>query len=133
MFFANRLDVQSAEIHSSGGGAADVFVLGSHREGSGYAAIEAMAGGAIPVLTDIPSFRALTGNGRIGALWTPGEPQSLADALASVMARPLAREREAVRTRFQTTFTWRAIGARAVELYREALERRSRIRIRIRM
>lgn len=27
MFFANRLDVQSAEIHSSGEGAADVFVL----------------------------------------------------------------------------------------------------------
>ena len=105
--------------------AADVFVLGSHMEGSGYAAIEAMACGAIPVLTDIPSFRALTGNGRIGALWTPGEPHSLADALASVMARPLAREREATRARFQSTFTWRAIGMRAVDLYQEAVARRS--------
>jgi glycosyltransferase involved in cell wall biosynthesis len=104
--------------------AADVFLLGSRMEGSGYAAIEAMACGAIPVLTDIPSFRALTGHGRIGALWTSGEPQSLADALATVTARPLARERDATRTRFQTSFTWRAIGRRAVELYQEAMNRR---------
>jgi glycosyltransferase involved in cell wall biosynthesis len=104
--------------------AADIFVLGSHQEGSGYAVIEAMACGAIPVITDIPSFRALTGHGRIGALWTPGDAQSLADALALVSARPLARERDATRGRFETTFTWRAVGRRAVDLYQEAVTRR---------
>src|SRR4051812_16226825 len=45
---------------------ADVFVLGSHREGSGYAALEAMACGVVPVLTNIPPFRGLTDEGRIG-------------------------------------------------------------------
>jgi glycosyltransferase involved in cell wall biosynthesis len=114
----------SHDLLSSYYSAADVFVLGSHAEGSGYAAIEAMACGAIPVVTDIPSFRALTGGGRIGALWTPGEPSSLADALANVGARPLAREREATRARFESAFTWRAIGRRAVEIYQRAIDAR---------
>ena len=37
--------------------ASDLFVLGSHREGSGYSLIEALACGLPPVVTDIPSFR----------------------------------------------------------------------------
>src|SRR5438876_111648 len=40
--------------------AADLFVLGSHDEGSGYAVLEACACGASPVVTDIPSFRRMT-------------------------------------------------------------------------
>ena len=40
-------------------GAADLFVLGSHHEGSGYALIEALACGVVPAVTDIPPFRAL--------------------------------------------------------------------------
>ena len=43
-------------------GAADVFVSGSHYEGSGYALIEAMSAGVVPVVTDIPSFRAIAGD-----------------------------------------------------------------------
>src|SRR5262249_52028463 len=35
--------------------AADLFVLGSHHEGSGYSLLEACACGAIPVVTDIPT------------------------------------------------------------------------------
>ncbi len=46
--------------------AADIFVLGSHREGSGYSLIEALSCGLPPVVTDIPSFRALTGGARSG-------------------------------------------------------------------
>src|SRR5712664_1923808 len=41
--------------------AADLFVLGSHHEGSGYALMEACACGAVPVVTDIPTFRLITG------------------------------------------------------------------------
>src|SRR5262249_53759160 len=46
--------------------AADLFVIGSHFEGSGYALIEALACGLQPVVTDIASFRALTAGGTIG-------------------------------------------------------------------
>jgi glycosyltransferase involved in cell wall biosynthesis len=38
--------------------AADVFVLGSHHEGSGYAVIEACACGVPLAITAIPPFRA---------------------------------------------------------------------------
>ena len=40
--------------------AADLFVVGSHHEGSGYSLMEACACGAMPVVTDIPTFRLLT-------------------------------------------------------------------------
>jgi glycosyltransferase involved in cell wall biosynthesis len=57
-------------------GAADLFVSGSHSEGSGYALIEAMASGVVPVVTDIPSFRSIVGN--CGRRWAPGDSRGLA-------------------------------------------------------
>lgn len=103
--------------------AADVFVLGSRREGSGYAALEAMACGVVPVLTDIPSFRGLTDNGRVGALWTAGDPKSLAGALGRITSFPLDRQRDECRRRFDECFSWSAIGRRAVAIYRECSAR----------
>lgn len=98
---------------------ADLFVLGSHREGSGYAVIEALACGVVPVLTDIPSFRELTDDGRVGALWTRGDAGSLADALTRVAAAPIADERARCLDLFARRFSWSAIGARAMEIYRD--------------
>ncbi|HJP99625.1 MAG TPA: glycosyltransferase family 4 protein, partial [Rhodanobacteraceae bacterium] len=71
--------------------ATDLFVSGSRAEGSGYAAMEAIACGVTPVLTDIAAFRALTGGGRIGYLWPCGDARRLAEALvraATVRAAP---------------------------------------------
>jgi glycosyltransferase involved in cell wall biosynthesis len=98
---------------------ADLFVLGSRREGSGYAALEAMACGVIPVLTDIPSFRGMTDGGRLGALWQPGDSASLVDALVRVTSSELQPQRDAVQAHFERCLSWPAIGRRAVEIYRE--------------
>jgi glycosyltransferase involved in cell wall biosynthesis len=98
---------------------ADIFVLGSHFEGSGYAALEAMACGVVPVLTEIPSFRWLTDDGRIGALWRVGNAASLGDGLARVASSDLQAHRRAARARFDEHFSWSAIGRRAMEIYRE--------------
>lgn len=57
--------------------AADFFVSGSHKEGSGYALLEAMACGCIPVVTAIPSFKKITGNGAAGFLFEPGDEEAL--------------------------------------------------------
>src|SRR4029079_17852681 len=62
----------------------DYFVLGSHQEGSGFALCEALACGCVPVVTNIPSFRMMTDNGRIGALWQAGNDLSLIQALEKV-------------------------------------------------
>ena len=105
--------------------AADLFVLGSHHEGSGYAVIEALACGAIPVVTNIPSFRSLTGDGAVGALWEPGNDAAFVAALNRVTSRPLDPQGEATRDRFERGFSWPMIGRRAVEIYREVIASRA--------
>jgi glycosyltransferase involved in cell wall biosynthesis len=103
--------------------AADFFLLGSHREGSGYALIEALACGTTPVVSDIPSFRALTGDGAIGALAPPGDAAALASALVAQAARPRAELRHAAIAHFERALSFDAIGARLCAIYRELLER----------
>jgi glycosyltransferase involved in cell wall biosynthesis len=105
--------------------AADVFLVGSHHEGSGYSLMEACACGAVPVVTDIPTYRLLTG-GVIGALWTPGDAASAARALVDVGRRDLAAERARAIDRFARDLSWSAVGRRALEIYQEVLSVRGR-------
>jgi len=99
---------------------ADVFVQGSHREGSGFALADALACGVVPVVSDIPSFRFMTGNGRIGALWPPGDVDAFRQAVREVAARNFDQARRASRDHFDELLSWPAIGRRAVEAYRLA-------------
>jgi glycosyltransferase involved in cell wall biosynthesis len=101
--------------------AADLFVLGSHREGSGYALIEALACGLTPVVTDIPSFRALTGAGAVGRLWPCGDPEALAAALRAVAALPRDELRRAVRSHFERELSPAALGGKLAAMYRDVL------------
>jgi glycosyltransferase involved in cell wall biosynthesis len=103
--------------------AADLFVAGSHHEGSGYALMEACACGAVPVVTDIPTFRLLTG-GAAGALWPPGDAAAFARALADVSARDLLEERARLSDHFTRALTWDAVGRRALEIYEDVVARR---------
>jgi glycosyltransferase involved in cell wall biosynthesis len=101
--------------------AADLFVLGSHREGSSFSLIEALATGLTPVVTDIPSLRALTGNGTVGALWRCGDSGALAGALRSAAAGLGPDSRAAVRAHFDAHLSSTAIGRKFTTAYRELL------------
>ena len=101
--------------------AADLFVVGSHYEGSGYSVMEACACGAVPVVTSIPTFRLLTGNGSVGALWTPGDADGCARALAEVGRRDLIAERARLADHFARELSWDAVGRRALEIYEQVL------------
>jgi len=103
--------------------AADLFVLGSHREGSGYALIEALACGLPPVVTDIPSFRTLTGAGAVGHLWPCGDAQALGIALRTLASRPRDEQRRAVRLHFERELSFEALGVKLAAMYRDVLER----------
>jgi glycosyltransferase involved in cell wall biosynthesis len=103
---------------------ADVFVLGSHHEGSGHALIEALSFGVIPVVTDIAPFRALTGGGRIGALFAPGDDEGLAHVLDHVAQGDLAAQRAVVRAHFESELAWPVMGRRALDVYRAAVASR---------
>lgn len=103
--------------------AADLFVLGSHREGSGYSVIEALACGLAPVVTDIPSFRSLTAGGTVGALWRVGDASGLARALRSAAARVGEQTRAAVRSHFERELSFEAVGQKLAAMYGDVVGR----------
>jgi glycosyltransferase involved in cell wall biosynthesis len=100
--------------------AADVFISGSHSEGSGYALIEAMAAGAVPVITDIPSFRAIAGDS--GARWRPGNADAFAAALIETCSGDLEPQRQAVRSTFDRVLSWSAIARKTIAEYQSIVD-----------
>jgi glycosyltransferase involved in cell wall biosynthesis len=97
--------------------AADLFVLGSHHEGSGYSLIEALACGLPPVVTDIASFRSLTGGGVVGSLWPCEDARSLGVALQRAAARVGTETRAAVRAHFERELSFDALGLKLAAMY----------------
>lgn len=99
--------------------AADLFVSGSRAEGCGYAALEALACGIPPVITDIPAFRSLTGSGRVGHLWPCGDAARLAAALVNAAsARPSAHQ---LRAHFDAELSFTAVGRQWAAAYSRLL------------
>ncbi|MFZ0872891.1 MAG: glycosyltransferase family 4 protein [Rhodanobacter sp.] len=103
---------------------ADIFVSGSHAEGSGYALLEALACGVVPVVTDIPSFRALTDNGNVGKLWPRGDAARLAEALVDVASSRLSPEQ--VRAHFDAALSFTAVGRQWADAYAQVHDDRQR-------
>lgn len=102
--------------------AADVLVQGSHREATGYTVLEALACGLPPLVTDIPSFRALLGEAPgAGRLWRAGHAEGLSQALLALMRQPAVERRQAARQRFEMALSPAAWGGRMVRIYEEAL------------
>jgi glycosyltransferase involved in cell wall biosynthesis len=103
--------------------AADVFVLGSHREGGSSSLVEAMATGLTPVVTDIPSSRALTGNGAIGTLWACGDAVALAAALQAAAPTLGPTTRVRVHRHFDAQLSAMALGRQLISAYARISER----------
>ena len=97
--------------------AADLFVLASRREGGNFALIEAMAAGLTPIVSDIPSSRALTGNGSVGALWPCGDSRALSVALRRCAVNAGPRVRARVRAHFDEHLSSAALGRSLAAAY----------------
>ena len=97
--------------------AADFIIQASHDEGSGFAVIEALACGTTPLVTDIPSFRRITGDGAFGAL----VPVQNADRLGRAVIQWSALERTALRRRarrhFEQSLSFPAVGRELRAVY----------------
>ena len=94
---------------------ADLFVSGSLAESCGYVVLEALACGVTPVITDIPSFRALTRDGSVGHLWPCGDATRLADALvAGTSNRPSPKR---IRAYFDAVLSFQAVGHQWADAY----------------
>ncbi|MBI3586624.1 MAG: glycosyltransferase family 4 protein [Ignavibacteriales bacterium] len=105
---------------------ADYFVLGSLHEGSGFALLEAMACGALPIVTDIPSFRKITRNGTVGYLWKVGSPHSLAVTLGSAQSKTMSRD--SIVAYFKKNLSFDCVGHEALSIYRQVWQRRQSTR-----
>jgi glycosyltransferase involved in cell wall biosynthesis len=95
--------------------AADLFVQMSHREGSGYSVIEALACGTPPLVTDIPPLRSIVADA--GSLTPVGDAGALANAIVTWSGADRARQRRAARERFEQALSFDAIGRQLRTVY----------------
>jgi glycosyltransferase involved in cell wall biosynthesis len=88
---------------------ADFFISGSHYESGGVAVCEAMSCGCIPLLTDILSFRKMTGSGKCGLLYEPGNDKALLNILLQTQKMDLPKEKTRVLQQFKEELSFEAI------------------------
>jgi glycosyltransferase involved in cell wall biosynthesis len=90
--------------------AADFLVQTSHVESCGAAAIDALACGVTPLVTDIPSFRRIVAEGAFGALVAAGDAGAFADAIRTWSRRDRDALRHRARTHFERELSFDTIG-----------------------
>jgi glycosyltransferase involved in cell wall biosynthesis len=95
---------------------ANYLISGSHYEGSGTAVCEAMSCGCVPLITDIPSFRAMTGNGRCGMLYKAGDDNALLNTLQATIQIDLADQQKKTIEYFQIHLSFEAIACKIQEV-----------------
>jgi glycosyltransferase involved in cell wall biosynthesis len=115
-----RIPPSEVEAHCR---ASDVFVLGSHREGSGYALIEALACGTPAVVSKIPAFDKIIGS-RGGTTFGAGDALGLARAVEGlVRSGTSGARRDHVRRHFDEALSYDAIGGQLLRAYDALLGR----------
>ena len=108
---------------------AGVAVVPSLYEGFSLPAVEAMACGVPLVATTGGALPEVVGeHGTTGLLVPPGDPGSLAAAIAAIMEDPelAARLAANARRRVLERFTWQACAAATAEHYRWVIEDKKR-------
>eukprot|EP01041_Mallomonas_annulata_P019687 gene19687-39129_t len=113
---SSRVHVHDPVDHAAMTGwyaAADVVLSTSRREGSGYALIEAMTEGCVPVVTGLPSHRSI-----VGGLVPTFAPGDVADA-ADLLVRAVGVARDTVREDAAARLSWAVVVEQLVGLYRQ--------------
>lgn len=85
------------------------FIIGSHKEGSGYALAEAMACGCIPIISNIPSFNKITNNGDCALLFEAGNSDSLFQQLRLLKTLNLENYRSKIKVQFDNYLSFQSI------------------------
>ncbi len=85
------------------------FILGSHYEGSGYALLESMACGCIPIVTNIPPFKYMTNNGNCAFLFPPSNDNELFKQLKATQNCDLELLQNKVLKQFESRLSFEAI------------------------
>jgi glycosyltransferase involved in cell wall biosynthesis len=96
---------------------ADFIVSASHYEGSGVAICEGMSCGCIPVLTNIASFRMMTGDGKCGRLYEAGRADQLLSIFIETQTMNIDLERKKVLQQFASVLSFKAIAEKMDQVF----------------
>lgn len=100
--------------------AADVFVMPSHYESFGMAALEALACGTPVIAANVGGLRTLIVDGQHGLLTPPHAPSVLAEKLTQLLADAPLRERLQVGAlQRAATYSWAQITDQIYHIYQE--------------
>ena len=94
----------------------DFIISGSHYEGGGTSVSEAMSCGCIPVVTNIPSFRKITGTGKCGLLYEPGSEKELLEVLLKTKELNVETERKKALQQFNEELSFEAIARKIIKV-----------------
>ena len=104
----------------------DLFVAPNTRgESFGIVLAEAMAAGAPVLASDLPAFADVLDQGRLGDLFTAGDPVDLADHALGLLDDGLRRRRlgERAREAARRDYDWSAVAPRVEAVYTSVLRR----------
>jgi len=103
--------------------AVDFYISGSHKEGSGYALLEAMACGCIPVVTTIPPYKKITLNGEYGFLYPPGDACALGETLKGLEGTDWQKLSAAVLSHFNKNLSFKTIADDLVYICHQLMDK----------
>ncbi len=105
---------------------ADVAVFPSLYEPFGIVALEAMAAGLPPVVSDTGGISEVVMHGRNGLKARTGDPRSLAENILWMLRHPeeVARMRRQALEDVRRFYDWDLIAAQTIEVYRDILRER---------
>ena len=106
---------------------AEVLAVPSLRgESFGIVLVEGMAAGVPVVASDIPAYRAVLDDGKLGRLVPPGDPVALANNLLAVLRdADLRRDLAARAYTGVEMFAWPRVATDIMAAYRDAMEESS--------
>ena len=93
------------------------FISASHQEGSGYALVESMACGCVPLVTNIAPHRYMTDNGHCGLLFSPQNDEELFSQLRNSQQILYLDWQNQVLKQFENKLSFRAISTRIQEVF----------------
>lgn len=90
--------------------AADLFLSASRREAAGFALLEAMACGAVPLAADIPASRRILRGAAVDGLFPAGDAEALAGRMVALAGRDRQAARRSTIDHFDHNLSFAAVG-----------------------
>ena len=98
--------------------AADYFISASHAEAAGYALLEAMSAGCIPIVSRIPSYTTMLQN-TPAYLFQPGSVAQLTDILINLDNKNINKESAAIKKYFQDHLSFQQVADSMLHMFNE--------------